>query len=98
MSTTTDDSTRIRTQIRVYLLVEDLQRQFAAYLGTPTRARGYPPYAQPPLVYLYQVGLGTGQDFGRGGAGGVILTIVILIFTLVQQRLLGLGQRREKGA
>ncbi|MBU8814527.1 microcompartment protein [Mycolicibacterium goodii] len=36
--------TGIRTQIRVYLLVEDLQRQFAAYLGTPTRARGYPPY------------------------------------------------------
>lgn len=35
----------IRTQIRVYLLVEDLQQQFAAYLGTPTRARGYPPYA-----------------------------------------------------
>ncbi|MCF6386617.1 microcompartment protein [Mycobacterium sp. MBM] len=35
----------IRTQIRVYLLVEDLQHQFAAYLGTPTRARGYPPYA-----------------------------------------------------
>jgi hypothetical protein len=34
-----------RTDIRVYLLVEDLQPQFAAYLGTPTRARGYPPYA-----------------------------------------------------
>jgi hypothetical protein len=29
----------------VYLLVRDLQRQFAAYLGTPTRARGYPPFA-----------------------------------------------------
>lgn len=32
-------------EVRVYLLVEDLQRQFAAYLATPTRARGYPPYA-----------------------------------------------------
>jgi hypothetical protein len=30
-------------QLRVYLLIRDLQRQFAAYLGTPTRARGYPP-------------------------------------------------------
>jgi hypothetical protein len=29
--------------LRVHLLVRDLQRQFAAYLGTPTRARGYPP-------------------------------------------------------
>lgn len=33
------------TELRVYLLVEDLQEQFAAYLGTPTRARGYPPFA-----------------------------------------------------
>jgi hypothetical protein len=32
------------TDLRVYLMVRDLQRQFAAYLGTPTRARGYPPY------------------------------------------------------
>lgn len=32
------------TELRVYLLVQDLQRQFAAYLGTPTRARGYPPF------------------------------------------------------
>jgi hypothetical protein len=30
-------------ELRVYLLIQDLQRQFAAYLGTPTRARGYPP-------------------------------------------------------
>ncbi|MCT1689774.1 hypothetical protein M3B11_02170 [Brevibacterium sp. p3-SID960] len=33
------------TELRVYLPVEDLQPQFAAYLGTPTRARGYPPFA-----------------------------------------------------
>jgi len=33
-----------RPELRVYLLVEDLQPQFAAYLGTPTRARGYPPF------------------------------------------------------
>jgi hypothetical protein len=29
----------------VYLLVRDLQLQFAAFLGTPARARGYPPQA-----------------------------------------------------
>src|SRR3546814_6346720 len=33
-----------RTELGVYLMVEDLQQQFAAYLGTPTRARGYPPF------------------------------------------------------
>lgn len=38
------NDTMSRTELRVYLMVEDLQRQFAAYLGTPTRARGYPPF------------------------------------------------------
>ena len=38
-------STRADTpvQLRVYLPIPDLAAQFAAYLGTPTRARGYPP-------------------------------------------------------
>ncbi|MEA2939826.1 MAG: hypothetical protein QOD09_355 [Bradyrhizobium sp.] len=31
------------TDLRVYLPIEDLQPQLAAYLSTPTRARGYPP-------------------------------------------------------
>jgi len=30
-------------QLRVYLPIPELGRQFAAYMGTPTRARGYPP-------------------------------------------------------
>lgn len=32
------------TELRVYLPIEDLQPQFAAYLSTPMRARGYPPF------------------------------------------------------
>ena len=32
------------TELRVYLLVEDLQPQFAAYMSTPTRGVGYPPF------------------------------------------------------
>ena len=32
------------TELRVYLPIHDLQPQFAAYLATPLRARGYPPY------------------------------------------------------
>ncbi len=35
-------SIRTRTELRVYLPIAGLSRQFAAYLGTPTRARGYP--------------------------------------------------------
>ncbi len=33
------------TEVRVYLPIENLQPQFAAYLSSPTRARGYPPFA-----------------------------------------------------
>jgi len=32
-----------RIELRVYLPIAGLQRQFAAYLAVPTRARGYPP-------------------------------------------------------
>lgn len=32
------------TELRVYLPIRDLQPQFAAYLSTPLRARGYPPF------------------------------------------------------
>ena len=39
------------------------------------RSGSYPPYARPPLVYLYYTALGSGQDFGHGSAGAVILTL-----------------------
>jgi hypothetical protein len=32
------------TELRVYLPIEDLQPQFAAYLSSPIRARAYPPF------------------------------------------------------
>ena len=45
-------------ELRVYLLIEDLQQQFAAYLATPTRARGYPPFAgQHSLIVEVAPGL-----------------------------------------
>jgi hypothetical protein len=47
-----------RPELRVYLLLEDLQRQFAAYLGTPSRARGYPPFeGQHSLIVEVSPGL-----------------------------------------
>jgi hypothetical protein len=45
-------------ELRVHLLLRDLQRQFAAWLATPTRARGYPPYeGQHALVVEVAPGL-----------------------------------------
>lgn len=44
--------------LRVYLVLENLQPQFAAYLGTPTRARGYPAFAgQHALIIEVAPGL-----------------------------------------
>lgn len=57
----------------------------------------YPPYARPPLVYLYYVALGRSQDFGHGSAGAVILSLLIAMFTLLQGRLLGFGRRGSYG-
>ena len=45
-------------ELRVYLTLSPLQPQFAAYLGTPTRARGYPPLAgQTALIVEVAPGL-----------------------------------------
>jgi multiple sugar transport system permease protein len=47
--------------------------------------------ARPPLVYLYNVALAN-QDYGHGSAGAIILTLIIIIFTLIQGRFLGFGK------
>lgn len=47
--------------------------------------------ARPPLVYLYSVAL-TGGNYGYGEAGAMILTLIIVCFTLLQGRLLGFGR------
>jgi multiple sugar transport system permease protein len=49
--------------------------------------------ARPPLVYLYQVAFGQ-QDYGRGSAGALILTALIIAVTLIQGRVFGFGQRQ----
>jgi multiple sugar transport system permease protein len=49
--------------------------------------------ARPPLVYLYQIAIGN-QDYGRGSAGALILTVIIIIVTIVQGRIFGFGQRQ----
>jgi len=47
--------------------------------------------ARPPLVYLYNIAL-SDQNYGYGSAGAIILTIIIVIFTLIQGRFLGFGR------
>ncbi len=47
--------------------------------------------ARPPLVYIYDVALVDG-NFGYGSAGALILTFIIVCFTLLQARILGFGR------
>jgi hypothetical protein len=54
----TATTTAAKGELRVFLTLDTLQPQFAAYMGTPTRARGYPPYAgQHALIIEVAPGL-----------------------------------------
>jgi multiple sugar transport system permease protein len=76
----------------VLLLVINAFQAFDEFYNILSTFGTYPPYARPPLVYLYYVALGQGQDFGHGSAGAVILTLVIAVVAIVQGRLMRLGR------
>ncbi len=78
--------------VTLLLLVGAFQA-FDEFYNLLSTARGYPPYARPPLVYLYYVALGQGQDLGVGSAGAVVLAAAIAVVTVVQARWFGLGRR-----
>ena len=50
--------------------------------------------AMPPLVYLYNKAF-NGQNYGLGSAGAFVLTAIIIIFTLVQGRVFGVGHEKS---
>jgi len=69
----------------VLLLIINAFQAFDEFYNTLIQGGVYPPFARPPLVYLYLISLGGGaQDLGVGSAGTVILTVVIAIFSLIQ--------------
>lgn len=74
------------------LLLFNAFQAFDEFYNTLITAGGYPPFARPPLVYLYLISFGGGaQDLGIGSAGTMILTLVILVFSQLQNRLLAIG-------
>jgi multiple sugar transport system permease protein len=82
------------TAVLLLLLINAFQA-FDEFYNILSSFGTYPPYARPPLVYLYYTALGSGQDFGHGSAGAVILTLIILIVALAQGRILRLGGRGD---
>lgn len=81
----------------VLLLVINAFQAFDEFYNLLSDARGYPPYARPPLVYLYYTALGQGQDLGLGSAGAVILALVIALVTVGQARWLKPGRTDTDG-
>ncbi|MFI9805593.1 carbohydrate ABC transporter permease [Streptomyces sp. NPDC052301] len=81
----------------VLLLVVNAFQAFDEFYNLLSDARGYPPYARPPLVYLYYTALGQGQDLGLGSAGAVILALVIAVVTVGQAWWLKLGRTDADG-
>ncbi|MFC4331868.1 carbohydrate ABC transporter permease [Streptomyces andamanensis] len=81
----------------VLLLVVNAFQSFDEFYNLLSDARGYPPYARPPLVYLYYTALGQGQNLGTGSAGAVILALIIAVVTVGQARWFGLGRTDADG-
>jgi multiple sugar transport system permease protein len=79
------------------LLVINAFQAFDEFYNLLSDARGYPPYARPPLVYLYYTALGQGQNLGLGSAGAVILALIIAVVTVGQARWLRLGRTEADG-
>ncbi|WP_327297708.1 MULTISPECIES: sugar ABC transporter permease [unclassified Streptomyces] len=79
----------------VLLLVINAFQAFDEFYNLLSDSRGYPPYARPPLVYLYYTALGQGQNLGLGSAGAVILALIIAVVTIVQARWFGLGRTED---
>lgn len=52
-------------------------------------------WGRPPLVELYYTALGQDQNYGKGSAGAVVLTVLICVVTLFQGRIMGFGGGEE---
>ncbi|MFF7093144.1 carbohydrate ABC transporter permease [Streptomyces rubradiris] len=52
-------------------------------------------WGRPPLVELYYTALGQDQNYGKGSAGAVVLTVLICVVTLFQGRIMGFGRGEE---
>lgn len=73
--------------VLVLLLINAFQA-FDEFYNTLSSFGTYPPYARPPLVYLYFVAFGREQNLGQGSAGAIILAVLVGLVTLLQLRFL----------
>ncbi len=83
----------------VFLVIMNIIHAFNAFaeffniLGGTMSSAGMLSLARPPLVWLYQVAMNE-QRFGIASAGGVVVGLMIIVFTVIQTKLSG-GLGRE---
>jgi len=81
----------------VLLLLISAFQAFDEFYNTLISVGGYPPFARPPLVYLYLISLGGGtQDLGLGSAGTIILTVVVAVVGVVQLKVFSARGAEER--
>ncbi len=81
----------------VLLLLIAAFQAFDEFYNTLISVGGYPPFARPPLVYLYLISLGGGsQDLGLGSAGTIILTAVVVVIGVIQLRVFSVGGKEDR--
>ena len=81
----------------VLLLLISAFQAFDEFYNTLITVSGYPPFARPPLVYLYLISLGGGsQDLGLGSAGTIILTTVVVVIGVIQLRIFSVGGAEDR--
>jgi multiple sugar transport system permease protein len=81
----------------ILLLLISAFQAFDEFYNTLISVGGYPPFARPPLVYLYLISLGGGtQDLGLGSAGTIILTAVVAVVGVVQLKIFSVGGAEER--
>ncbi|MFL6025920.1 MAG: carbohydrate ABC transporter permease [Friedmanniella sp.] len=81
----------------VLLLLISAFQAFDEFYNTLISVGGYPPFARPPLVYLYLISLGGGtQDLGLGSAGTIILTAVVAVVGVAQLKIFAVGGAEDR--
>ncbi|THF66742.1 sugar ABC transporter permease [Deinococcus sp. Arct2-2] len=68
--------------------------EFYNVLGSGVSSLSSSLAGRPPIWYIYDTGFAT-ADYGRGSASAFLLAGIILLATLLQVRLFGLGQRQN---
>ena len=83
----------------IMLLLINAFQAFDEFYNMLGSVGSYPPYGRPPLVHLYLISFGGGQqNLGVGGAGTMILASIIILFSVAQSWILNRSERAEAKA